>query len=179
MIRRALAILAALGGLLAAIVDRSPGIDAAQLAKSIAAEEDHVTALELAQWIRDRKPHLRVIDLRAEKEFAAFHLPRAERIAIEAIPSTRFDRGDTLVLISDGGAHAAQAWVLLRALGHQNVYFLRGGIGEWLDEVMHPAKPTELTRYFGSTPRLDEFNEGFEDGGDTSAAITAMRRRGC
>jgi rhodanese-related sulfurtransferase len=175
MIRRTLAILAALGGLLAAIVDRAPGIDAVQLAKSIAAEEDHVTARELAQWIRDRKPHLRVIDLRAEKDFAAFHLPRAERIAIETIPATRFDRSDTLVLISDGGAHAAQAWVLLRALGHQDVYFLRGGIGEWLDDVIHPAKPTELTRYFGSTPRI----EGFEEGGDTSASVAAMRRRGC
>jgi 3-mercaptopyruvate sulfurtransferase SseA len=43
------------------------------------------------------------------------------------------------VLVSDGGAHAAQGWVFLRALGIAHVYFLRGGLGEWLDDVMNPA----------------------------------------
>jgi 3-mercaptopyruvate sulfurtransferase SseA len=59
-----------------------------------------------------------------------------------------FAKDDTIVLISDGGAHAAQAWVFLRALGHEHVVFLRGGLGEWLDDVMNPAKTSASTRSF-------------------------------
>ncbi|HEX2832757.1 MAG TPA: rhodanese-like domain-containing protein [Thermoanaerobaculia bacterium] len=175
MIRRTLAAIAIIAATLAALVDRPQTIDIASLATQIAAEEDHVTALELAAWLRDRKAGLRIIDLRGEKEFREYHLPRAERVAFASITTTRFAKHETLVLISDGGAHAAQAWVLLRAQGQPHVYFLRGGVAEWLDEVMHPATPTELTRYFGSTPRIDE---GFESG-DTWSAVAAMRRRGC
>ncbi len=181
MIRRGLAIVAAIAGLLAAVSgspfrsERPASIDVAQLADVIAREEDHVTALELAAWIRDRKAGLRIVDLRTAENFATFRLPRSERIALDALPSARFTRSETVVLISDGGAHAAQAWVLLRALGHQNVYFLRGGVGEWLDEVMNPASPSELTRYFGGMPRG---NEGLDDG-STAATVSTMRRRGC
>ena len=35
--------------------------------------------------------------------------------------------------------HAAQAWVFLCALGHRNVWFLRDGLHEWLDDVMSPT----------------------------------------
>jgi rhodanese-related sulfurtransferase len=120
-----------------------------QLATSVSREEDHVTALELAAWIRDRKPGLRVIDLRSQKEFDEFHLPGAQRIALEAIAATPFGQDETIVLLSEGGAHAAQAWVFLRALGHRQAYFLRGGVGEWIAQVQNPARPTPLTRYFG------------------------------
>jgi rhodanese-related sulfurtransferase len=170
--RRLLAGVALAAGLLAAVsagVRREPPPDAARLASAVAHEEDHVTALELAQWIRDRKPGLRILDLRTPAEFATLHLPRAERVSIEQVVTMRFGPDETLVLISDGGAHAAQAWVLLEALGHRNVYFLRGGLGEWIDEVLNPAKPSDLTRYFGGMPR-----------GDGAAADAAsIRRRGC
>ena len=40
-----------------------------------------------------------------------------------------FHPSDTIVLLSEGGAHAAQAWVLLQVRGYRNVFFLRDGIG--------------------------------------------------
>lgn len=144
-------------------------IDVQQLAAQVAREEDHVTALELAAWIKDRKAGLRIIDLRAAADFEEYHLPRAERMSFDQLLSARFASDETVVLISDGGAHAAQAWVFLRALGHEQVYFLRGGAGEWLDEVMNPPKTTPLSRYFGGTAR----------GEDAADDVTTMRRRGC
>jgi rhodanese-related sulfurtransferase len=144
-------------------------IDVQRLAAQVAREEDHVTALELAAWIKDRKAGLRVIDLRAAADFEEYHLPRAELMSFEQLLSARFSGDETVVLISDGGAHAAQGWVFLRALGHEHVYFLRGGVGEWLDEVMNPPKTTPLSRYFGGTAR-----------GDAPADdVAKMRRRGC
>lgn len=174
MTHRALAIAALLLGALAPFAG-SPyraqrgAIDVRQLAAQVAREEDHVTALELAAWIKDRKPGLRVIDLRTAAAFDEYHLPRAEWMPLDQLLSAHFAKDESVVLISDGGAHAAQGWVFLRALGHEHVYFLRGGIGEWLDDVMNPPKTTELSRYFGGTARGDRAPDD----------VAKMRRRGC
>jgi rhodanese-related sulfurtransferase/uncharacterized membrane protein YedE/YeeE len=147
-------------------------LDVRQLAGEVTREEDHVTATELATWIHDRKPGLRIIDLRSEAEFDQYHIPTAESVPLDALlTKTQFAKSETIVLVSDGGAHAAQGWVFLRALGHEHVHFLRGGLGEWLDEIMNPAKPTALTRYFGGVPRSDSDKQ--------TNSIESMRRRGC
>jgi rhodanese-related sulfurtransferase len=165
------------------------GVDIRQLAAEVAREEDHVTAIELAAWIKDRKPGLRILDLRTPEEFDEYHLPRAENVPLEALTATRFAPDDTLVLISAGGAHAAQGWVFLRALGNAHVFFLRGGLQEWLDDVMNPvfaanapaetnARIAALSRYFGGVPRRG----GVATGGAAPAQpndVTALRRRGC
>ena len=144
-------------------------VDVAALAHSVQHEEDHVTALELAQWIKDRRPGLRIIDVRSSAEYEAYHVPGAEWIPLDSIATTPFRAGETLVLYSEGGTHAAQAWVFLRALGYREVFFLRGGLYEWLDRVMNPtiaadasateraefARAAALSRYFGGIPRSD------------------------
>jgi rhodanese-related sulfurtransferase len=155
VMRRALAAIALIGGLLAAVPAPRPKVDVQRLATAIERQEDHVTAIELARWLRDRKAGLRIVDLRTPAEFANYHLPRAENRSIELLTTMRFSDAETVVLISDGGAHAAQGWVLLEALGHRNVYFLRGGLQEWLDDVIRAksAEGKELSRYFGGERR--------------------------
>jgi rhodanese-related sulfurtransferase len=146
MTRRVLAIVAIAGGVLAAFAG-SPHrdrLDVATLASAIEKEEDHVTALELASWIRDRKPGLRIIHLGQE----ATEIPRAESMTLQSVVALPVRTDQTLVVTSDGGAHAAQAWVLLRARGHRDVYFLSGGSREWQAQVLNPTRSTELTRYF-------------------------------
>ena len=144
MIHRVLAALALILGLAAAFAGAPRAIDVDALAKQVAKEEDHVTALELAQWIKDRKPGLRVINVGT----SAARVPLEEDIPLESITKTPFAKDETIVLVADGGAHAAQAWVFLRALGHRNVFFLRGGVAEWNAEVLNPPTPTAVTRYF-------------------------------
>ena len=126
-------------------------VDVAQLAAAVAREEDHVTASELAAWIRNGKAGLHVIDVRSAAEFAEYHIAGAEHIRLASIGEAPFALDDTLVLYSDGGAHAAQAWVFLRALGYSRVYFLRGGLAEWLD--LNPAAPAPSTPGPGSARR--------------------------
>ena len=178
MTHRALAVAALLLGALAPFAGSpyrarreaiNDAIDIRKLAAQVAREEDHVTALELAAWIKDRKPNLRIIDLRSAAEFDEYHVPRSEPLSLEQLLSARFASDETIVLISDGGAHAAQGWVFLRALGHEHVYFLRGGLSEWLSDVMNPPKTTELSRYFGGIAR------GNRDADD----VAKTRRRGC
>lgn len=145
------------------------------LAGEIEHESDHVTALELAEWIRQRRPDLRVIDVRPDSEYAAYHVPTAERIPLGALATTRFDPRATVVLYSEGGAHAAQGWVLLRTAGVRNVYFLRGGILDWMDDVMNPVASSDLTRYFGGTARASAVPLP----GAPTQVIARARRRSC
>ena len=196
----------ALGAL--AVVAGSPRLqqnarfDVAGLAAAVEQEADHVSAIELARWIKDQRRNLRVIDVRDSASFDAYHIPRAELIDMEDLVRTPFKRDETLVLYSDGGAHAAQAWVFLRALGHRNVYFLRGGLYEWLDEVMSPAlSPTptdsmksafetaaEISRYFGGAPRIGDAESSQpslpvpahrDEHSATREAVARVRGRGC
>jgi rhodanese-related sulfurtransferase len=162
-------------GLLAAVAgtperSRNARIDVDDLARAVEHEDDHVTAIELAEWIRVRRPGLRVVDVRSSGEFEALHIPTAEQIPLSELSTTPFRRNETIVLYSEGGAHAGQGWVFLRALGYTHVYFLRGGLREWLDDVMSPSiaptasdsvkkaftRVSDLSRYFGGTPRVGE-----------------------
>jgi rhodanese-related sulfurtransferase len=207
-VRGALAALAVIGGLLAVFAGspylaRHGQIDVAALATAVAHEDDHVTAVELAGWIRDRKPGLRVIDLQSDADFAAYHIPGAEHVALQSLATAPFRTSDQIVLYSGGGAHAAQAWVFLQALGYRQVWFLRGGVREWMDEVMGPTveanaspqaalefqKVAALSRYFGGVPRIGETHAVQTIGQETregtsgppSHEVTAaeIRRRGC
>ena len=84
-VRRALAAAAAILGVLALFAGerRTVRFD----------DYGDVAPVELAEWIRDRKPNLRVVDVRSEAEFDEYHLPRAERFDIvDDIRAGRHDR---------------------------------------------------------------------------------------
>lgn len=181
------ALVLAVGAALVGSRSGNGNVDVAQLARAVSREEDHVTGIELGQWIMARRAGLRVIDLRSRPEFDSLHIPTAEQVAIDTLDRVRFSSSETIVLYSEGGAHSAQAWVFLRALGHANVFFLRGGVHEWVEDILSPglpkdatnaererfAKASELSRYFGGLPRVGITRE------EKAATISQIRRRGC
>ena len=156
-IERMLAVVAVLGGALA-VVAGSPtratrgSVDVTELARIVEHEEDHVTAVELAKWIRDDKPRLRILDIRADSEFGEFHIPGATRVPLAEIARMPLDSAATYVLYSEGGTHAAQGWFLLRARGVKTVFFLRGGLYEWLEQVMSSPRGVDDA---AGPPRFD------------------------
>jgi 3-mercaptopyruvate sulfurtransferase SseA len=195
---RSLAIAAlGLGGL--AAVAGSPfsstkgQIDVDALASIVVHEQDHVDAVELAAWIRDQKRGLRVIDVRTAAEFAGYHVPSAENVPLERLSHAGLKPTDTVVLYSQGGAHAAQAWVMLRALGLRQVFFLSGGLDEWLTDVMSPVLPddatpdeklafkttAEISRYFGGVPTTGPRVSAEGRAGHAAGVLTRLKRRGC
>lgn len=162
-------------------------VDVSALARLVVRQDDHVDALELAEWIRARRPGLRILDLRPPEAFDALHIPGAENVAIDALATLGLRPDETVVLYSEGGAHAAQAWVFLHALGHDRAWFLAAGIHEWVADVLEPVlavdatereqerfeRAAELSRYFGGSPR-----RGVPRSAAASRAIE-LRRRGC
>jgi rhodanese-related sulfurtransferase len=202
---RALMIAALVGGLLAVVAGNPTRpvhgtVDVTRLAEIVEQEEDHVTAVELAKWIRDDHKGLRVLDIRSETEFDEFHIPGAKRAALADIARMPLDSTATYVLYSEGGTHAAQGWFLLRARGIENAYFLRGGLYEWLEQIMNPRVPSTmpqierdsiraLTLWFGgnmevvdsatTAPSVLDRELAVPRERDTRATIGKIRRRAC
>lgn len=164
---RALAVIALLGGVLAAF-------------SGTPYRAQPITALELAMWIRDHKPGLRIVDVRPTEDFANYHLPRSERVTKLVAPKP----GETLVILddvrtttneqrsttSDQREATSDPRPAIRELRGRDIYYLRGGVGEWLADVMSPTQPSDLTRYFGGQPRA---------AGGAPPAVHTLRRRGC
>jgi rhodanese-related sulfurtransferase len=143
-------------------------IDERELAAMVEGEVDHVTPEELAEWIIAGHQDYRLIDLRGEDEFAAYHIPTAERLAITEIPDAGLPRNEKIVLYSAEGIHSAQAWFLLKAKKYPAAYILLGGLKQWTEQVLFPESPpdsappaeaiefarlAERARFFGGRPR--------------------------
>lgn len=155
--------------------------------------EDRVTALDVAAWLRARRDDLTVLDVRpADADFEQFHLPRARHVPVPGLRDTALARTGTIVVYADGGDLAARAWVVLRAMGYEDVRVLPDGVREWLTDVLAPtlsedASPAEreafaaqadLSRYFGGLPRIVPAGVS----ADTTATAGLLRRasrRGC
>jgi rhodanese-related sulfurtransferase len=162
-------VILALLGLLAgeSYKGRGVSIDPNELAYLIQNELDHVTAIELANWIMEQRTDYRVIDLRDSTAFRQYHIPGAENLSLPSLVGTRFAKNQSIVLYSEGGVHSAQAIFLLWAQGFKKVYMLKGGMNEWQEDVLHPALEAQgaqgrsldslealkqLSLYFGGTP---------------------------
>jgi rhodanese-related sulfurtransferase len=204
-VRGRLALAAGTLGLLAALAgDARPASGAVDPALLAAVErgEGRVGIVEVARWLRAQRADLEIVDLRTRAAYADFHLPGSVNRALADVAALRPTVARTLVVYADPGPKAAQAWLVLRSLGHERVYYLERGVGDWLDGIVSPVLPdsaspaeraawpavTELSRYYGGLPsrggprppgaRLAWFEDpagALTDAGEVHQA----RRRGC
>jgi rhodanese-related sulfurtransferase len=170
---QALALMAALLGAGALLIGNPEAsarlsIDTRELAAIVESESDHVTPAQLADWILAGRQDYRLIDLRSDGEYAAYHIPNAERIPITDLLDGDLARNEKIVLLSAEGIHSAQAWMLLKANRYPAVYLLLGGSKQWQEQVLFPLQPApgspeaerkefalaaERARFFGGSPR--------------------------
>jgi len=118
-------------------------IVAVSMAQRIAAEEDHITVVELASRLMRDRPNLELIDIRDERDFysghiqGARHIPLARLIDQDSLVSLPPERA--IVVYSNGTAHAAQAALLLYLTG-RNALALLGGYNYWQAYLHDPEK---------------------------------------
>jgi len=125
----------------------------------------NITPTVSTKWLADNLESIRILDgsyyLPAEKrdaeaEFAAAHIPTAQRFNIDTVsdrnsnlphmfpdPASFADAvsamgisNDDMVVTYDGGklTGACRVWWMFRAFGHTNVAVLDGGLRKWRDE---------------------------------------------
>lgn len=112
----------------------------------------------VAQMIVEGDPTLRLIDVRPQDEFEKYSLPGAINIPLNEILSPEFEEivNQGLysnVIYTNGSTRANEAWMLLRQLGYNNNYVLRGGLNHWFENILNPQAPAstspddELAKY--------------------------------
>jgi rhodanese-related sulfurtransferase len=93
-----------------------------------------IDAPELASWVKEKHPNMRVIDVRGMHEIAHGTVEGAEAVPLHTLPVkfNEFNREEKLVFICRSGARSAQACMFLQQQGYDNVYNLRGGMMGWM-----------------------------------------------
>jgi rhodanese-related sulfurtransferase len=190
--------LAVVAGTLAALAAVAGAPPAPERSDSFAGETPYVTALELARWMRDGKPAVRILDVRSAAEFAEYHLPRAEHVGRDALARGNGGSADTVVVYASDDTRSAEAARRLRSRGAAAAYVLRGGLRAWIDQIVEPrlaalpasATPKqrtarrehlELSRYFGGMPVVAPSSVPLPRRTTPSeaAAVGRILRRGC
>jgi rhodanese-related sulfurtransferase len=114
----------------------------AAVLQTIQAKQDHVDAPELAKWLVGGRKDFTLIDLRQPWEFDDYHIPGAINVPMDHLTGplgkATLPQDKRIILYSSGGAHAAQAWVLLAQSGYDAKTLLDGLQGWWRD-VMTPT----------------------------------------
>lgn len=143
-------------------------VNAQELSTIVQKEVDHISPEELAGWIIQGKVDYRLVDLRKEADFAEYHIPTAENLALPSLTDGSLARNEKIIMYSDGGIHSAQAWFLLKSNDFKGVYILRGGLEEWKDSILFPRlaenatqaeiaafeKSKLVSKFFGGTPQV-------------------------
>jgi rhodanese-related sulfurtransferase len=138
-----------------------------ELSIIIERQADHITVDELAEWIIKGKSDYRLVDLNEAAEYEEYHIPSAENITLTGLNKADILRNEKIILYSNGGIHAAQAWMLMKAKGYKGVYTLLGGLEEWKQSILFPSHPEsdtpedsllfekkkEISKYFGGEPQ--------------------------
>jgi rhodanese-related sulfurtransferase len=130
---------------------------AASMAQRIAAGDDHITVAELADQLMKDRPDFELIDIRDERDFSSGHIRGARHIPlarlIEQDSLASLPPGRSIVVYSNGTAHAAQAAILLQLTGRDALAVL-GGYNYWQAYFHHPDQagiaemdPAERTHY--------------------------------
>lgn len=194
---RWLAALAAALGLLALVAGEPYP---AGRGRATARDVSFVTALDAARWIRNGRPGLRLVDVRDDSLFAAYHIPGAERIAIDELSRQAWKHDESVVMYGEDDGKALRAATTVRSSAVVRRYVLRGGLLAWVDEIVEPrlaplaanATPAEqaarreqleLSRYFGGTPVVSPgataATTPAPDRQSEAAAVARIIRRGC
>jgi rhodanese-related sulfurtransferase/uncharacterized membrane protein YedE/YeeE len=141
-------------------------IDTKDLALRAAKGADSIQVTDLASWIIQGRNDYRLVDLRTEKEFAAYHIPSAENMPLASLSPDQLAHNEKIVLCSEDGTQAAKAWFLMQAQGYRFVYSLDGGMRAWHDTVLFPKrsagadavtseKQAQVAKYFGGSQQAD------------------------
>ena len=123
-------------------------MDAAAVAQNMAEEKDHVTPLELARWIMEKRQDYQLIDIRQPWQFDDYHIPTAVNMPLpqlfQADDLKKLSREKKVVVYGLGAGHAAQTQLLLSLKGYK-AYSLREGISAWWENVMTPTSLRSAT----------------------------------
>ena len=105
----------------------------------------YISPEDVAHLIITKDPSLQLIDIREPKFYNKFSLNGALNI-----PLKDFLKEDNLayldqdvyktILFSNGTTNADVAWMMATRLGYKNVYVMKGGLNQWVYNILQPKE---------------------------------------
>jgi rhodanese-related sulfurtransferase len=136
-----IAVVLAVAGTMSHGIGAGP-VDSAAIIQGIIDEKDHVTPVELAHWIIEKRKDYQLIDLRQPWQFDDYHIPTAVNVPLgqffQEANLKQLERSKKIVVYGLGAGHAAETQLLLQMKGY-NAYSVREGISAWWDQVLTPT----------------------------------------
>ena len=125
--------------------NESTEISPEQLNKKIIQQTRYFTPEEVAKFIISEDPSLQLIDVRQPSLYNKFSLKGAMNIPIADIlneDNLLYLDQDVYktVLFSNGTSDADAAWILVTRLGYENVYVMKGGLNQWVENILQPSE---------------------------------------
>lgn len=138
-------LLVMLGSILAILplrATRSLSADPEKLLSRSLEDSAGLTVDQVARFISDEDPTIRLIDLRSTEEFMRSSLPGSINIPypemIDRDPSGYLGSGNFRnIFYSNGDIRSGYAVVIAAGLGYKNCYTMKGGMNEWLKTIMN------------------------------------------
>lgn len=119
------------------------------LNKKIIQQTRYLTPEEVAGMIISGDPSLQLIDVRTEKFYNKFTLKDALNIPMEKLleeDNLLYLDQDVYktVLFSNGTSDADVAWMMATRLGYENVYVMKGGLNQWVENILQPSEKSVI-----------------------------------
>ena len=119
------------------------------LNKKIIQQTRYVTPEEVAEMIISGDPTLQLIDVRTGKFYNKFTLKGAINVPMkDLLKQENLDYLDQdvykTVLFSNGTSDADVAWILVTRLGYENVYVMKGGLNQWVENILQPKEKSVI-----------------------------------
>ena len=106
-------------------------------------KQNSMSDLSQNEWAQalTEQPQAVVLDVRTEEEFESGYIPNAINIDIRMGPSfieeiNSLDKNKSYYVYCRSGSRSSQAIQLMRELGFNDTFNLRGGILDWEGEVL-------------------------------------------
>lgn len=107
--------------------------------KIVKSGRDRVAPLTVGEWIVEKRPDVRIIDVRSKEQFDRYAIPGSENLPLDQLFTkdgiARLSKKGTHVLVCKDGSRAAEAWVVLRGMGY-DAYVMDGGLQSFVDQVL-------------------------------------------
>ena len=113
-----------------------------RLLSAVVNDTSFFTVDQVAKFILNEDSSVRLVDLRTPEEFRKNSLPGAVNIPyihfLDTDPQNYFsDKKIKYVFYSGDDMDANYAWVIARGFGYDNVYVMKGGLGEWYKTIVN------------------------------------------
>jgi rhodanese-related sulfurtransferase len=128
-----------------------------------------IDAQEVAKWIMDKRDNFQLVDTRIENEFNEYHIPFSLNIHRNGLELELMKSKKSIIIYDKNKRYSIEKLKPLISNRNEEVYVLKGGLDEWIDEILFPdirnknnlseeeiKKIYKTSTYFGGKPILDK-----------------------